>query len=89
MDDIELGVLIPIGQAQWGQGIDPRELLDFAVRAEELGYSSLRVNDFLLTPRVEALTMLAARCVAVFNEPDGAVRDAAVAVPVRARCGSP
>ena len=60
MDDIELGVLIPIGQAQWGQGIDPRELLDFAVRAEELGYSSLWVNDFLLTPRVEALTMLAA-----------------------------
>ena len=60
MDDIELGVLIPIGQAQWGQGTDPRELLDFAVRAEELGYSSLWVNDFLLTPRVEALTMLAA-----------------------------
>jgi alkanesulfonate monooxygenase SsuD/methylene tetrahydromethanopterin reductase-like flavin-dependent oxidoreductase (luciferase family) len=60
MDDIELGVLIPIGQAQWGPGTDPRELLDFAVRAEELGYSSLWVNDFLLTPRIEALTMLAA-----------------------------
>ena len=60
MDDIELGVLIPIGQAQWGQGTDPRELVDFAVRAEELGYSSLWVNDFLLTPRIEALTMLAA-----------------------------
>ena len=60
MDDIKLGVLIPIGQAQWGQGIEPRELLDFAVRAEELGYSSLWVNDFLLTPRIEALTMLAA-----------------------------
>ena len=60
MDDIELGVLIPIGQAQWGQGADPREVLDFAVRAEGLGYSSLWVNDFLLTPRIEALTMLAA-----------------------------
>jgi alkanesulfonate monooxygenase SsuD/methylene tetrahydromethanopterin reductase-like flavin-dependent oxidoreductase (luciferase family) len=60
MDDIELGVLIPIGQAQWGQGANPRELPDFAVRAEELGYSSLWVNDFLLTPRIEALTMLAA-----------------------------
>jgi alkanesulfonate monooxygenase SsuD/methylene tetrahydromethanopterin reductase-like flavin-dependent oxidoreductase (luciferase family) len=60
MDDIELGVLIPIGQAQWGQGTDPRALPDFAVRAEELGYSSLWVNDSLLTPRVEALTMLAA-----------------------------
>jgi alkanesulfonate monooxygenase SsuD/methylene tetrahydromethanopterin reductase-like flavin-dependent oxidoreductase (luciferase family) len=60
MDDIRLGVLIPIGQAQWGAGADPRELIDFAVRAEELGYSSLWANDFLLTPRIEALTMLAA-----------------------------
>ena len=60
MDDIDLGVLVPIAQAQWGPGTDPRELLDFAVRAEELGYSSLWVNDFLLTPRIEALTMLAA-----------------------------
>jgi alkanesulfonate monooxygenase SsuD/methylene tetrahydromethanopterin reductase-like flavin-dependent oxidoreductase (luciferase family) len=60
MDDIELGVLIPVGQAQWGPYTDPRELLDFAVRAEELGYSSLWVNDSLLAPRIEALTMLAA-----------------------------
>jgi alkanesulfonate monooxygenase SsuD/methylene tetrahydromethanopterin reductase-like flavin-dependent oxidoreductase (luciferase family) len=60
MDDIQIGVLIPIGQAQWGARTDPRELIDFAVRAEELGYSSLWANDFLLTPRIEALTMLAA-----------------------------
>ena len=60
MNDIDLGVLIPIGQAQWGQGTTPRDLLNFAVQAEELGYSSLWVNDFLLTPRIEALTMLAA-----------------------------
>jgi alkanesulfonate monooxygenase SsuD/methylene tetrahydromethanopterin reductase-like flavin-dependent oxidoreductase (luciferase family) len=60
MNDIELGVLIPVGQAQWGPGTDPRELLGFAVRAEELGYSSLWANDSLLTPRIEALTMLAA-----------------------------
>jgi alkanesulfonate monooxygenase SsuD/methylene tetrahydromethanopterin reductase-like flavin-dependent oxidoreductase (luciferase family) len=60
MDDIRFGVLIPIGQAQWGAGTDPRKLVDFAVRAEELGYSSLWANDFLLTPRIEALTMLAA-----------------------------
>ena len=59
-DDVRLGVLLPIGQAQWGEGTDPRELVDFAVRAEGLGYSSLWVNDFLLTPRIEALTMLAA-----------------------------
>jgi alkanesulfonate monooxygenase SsuD/methylene tetrahydromethanopterin reductase-like flavin-dependent oxidoreductase (luciferase family) len=57
--DIDLGVLLPIGKVQWGDS-DPRELLDFAVRAEDLGYSSLWANDFLLTPRIEALTMLAA-----------------------------
>jgi alkanesulfonate monooxygenase SsuD/methylene tetrahydromethanopterin reductase-like flavin-dependent oxidoreductase (luciferase family) len=59
-DAVRMGVLIPIGQAQWGPGEDPRSLTGFAVRAEELGYSSLWVNDFLLTPRIEALTMLAA-----------------------------
>jgi alkanesulfonate monooxygenase SsuD/methylene tetrahydromethanopterin reductase-like flavin-dependent oxidoreductase (luciferase family) len=59
-DDIRLGVLIPIGRAQWGTGADPRALIDFAMRAEDLGYSSLWANDFLLTPRIEALTMLAA-----------------------------
>jgi alkanesulfonate monooxygenase SsuD/methylene tetrahydromethanopterin reductase-like flavin-dependent oxidoreductase (luciferase family) len=60
MTDIDLGVLIPIAEAQWGPGDDPRDLLEFPVQAEELGYSSLWVNDFLLTPRIEALTMLAA-----------------------------
>ena len=55
----ENDVLLPVGQAQWG-GADPRELTDFAVQAEDLGFSSLWVNDFLLTPRIEALTMLAA-----------------------------
>jgi alkanesulfonate monooxygenase SsuD/methylene tetrahydromethanopterin reductase-like flavin-dependent oxidoreductase (luciferase family) len=44
MDDISLGVMLPVGQAQWG-GADPRELVDFAVRAEDLGYSSVWVND--------------------------------------------
>jgi hypothetical protein len=34
-DDIKIGVLIPIGQAQWG-GADPRSLVDFAVRAGRL-----------------------------------------------------
>ncbi|HEX6522641.1 MAG TPA: LLM class flavin-dependent oxidoreductase [Streptosporangiaceae bacterium] len=57
---MDLGVLLPIARAQWGDGADPRQLIEFAVRAEELGYSSLWVNDFLLTPRIEALTMLAA-----------------------------
>ena len=59
-ENVKLGVLIPIGEAQWGPNGDPRSLTGFAVRAEELGYASLWVNDFLLTPRIEALTMLAA-----------------------------
>jgi alkanesulfonate monooxygenase SsuD/methylene tetrahydromethanopterin reductase-like flavin-dependent oxidoreductase (luciferase family) len=59
-NDIRLGVLVPIAQAQWGAGTDPRQLIDFAIRTEELGYDSLWVNDLLLTPRIEALTMLAA-----------------------------
>lgn len=54
------GVFLPTGQAQWGEGTDPRRLLDFAVQAERLGFDSLWVNDSLLNPRIEALTMLAA-----------------------------
>ncbi|GAA3665006.1 LLM class flavin-dependent oxidoreductase [Nonomuraea antimicrobica] len=59
-DDIRFGVLLPTGRAQWGEGADPRDLIDFAVRAEGLGYDSLWANDTLLSPRIEALTMLAA-----------------------------
>jgi alkanesulfonate monooxygenase SsuD/methylene tetrahydromethanopterin reductase-like flavin-dependent oxidoreductase (luciferase family) len=57
---INVGVLIPIGKSQWGAGTDPRALIDFAVRAEQLGFDSLWVNDSLVSPRIEALTMLAA-----------------------------
>jgi alkanesulfonate monooxygenase SsuD/methylene tetrahydromethanopterin reductase-like flavin-dependent oxidoreductase (luciferase family) len=59
-EDIRLGVLVPTGTAQWGAGTDPRELIGFAARAESLGYDSLWVNDSVLSPRIEALTMLAA-----------------------------
>lgn len=38
---IRFGVLLPTGKAQWGEGTDPRELIDFAVRAEALGYASV------------------------------------------------
>jgi alkanesulfonate monooxygenase SsuD/methylene tetrahydromethanopterin reductase-like flavin-dependent oxidoreductase (luciferase family) len=58
--DVSLGVLIPTGKALWGAGSDSRDLLGFGTRAEDLGYDSLFVNDSLLTPRIEALTMLAA-----------------------------
>ena len=61
MDDtISLGLLLPVGKAQWGEGTDPRELVGLAVAAEQAGYDSLWVNDSLLSPRIEALTMLAA-----------------------------
>ena len=57
---MDIGVLLPTGKAQWGADGDPRELVAFAVRAEQLGFSSLFVNDALISPRIEALTMLAA-----------------------------
>ncbi|WP_207938989.1 LLM class flavin-dependent oxidoreductase [Actinomadura darangshiensis] len=58
-DDISVGVLLPIGKAQWGDA-DPRELAGFAVQAERLGFDSVWVNDGIAEPRIEALTMLAA-----------------------------
>ncbi len=57
---MDIGVLLPTGKAQWGADGDPRELVAFAVRAEQLGCSSLFVNDTLISPRIEALAMLAA-----------------------------
>ncbi len=57
---MDIGVLLPTGKAQWGADGDPRELVALAVRAEQLGYASLFVNDSLISPRIEALTMLAA-----------------------------
>ncbi|MBL7497659.1 LLM class flavin-dependent oxidoreductase [Frankia sp. CNm7] len=57
---MDIGVLIPTGAAQWGAAGDPRELVAFGRRAERSGFSSLFVNDTLVSPRIEALTMLAA-----------------------------
>jgi alkanesulfonate monooxygenase SsuD/methylene tetrahydromethanopterin reductase-like flavin-dependent oxidoreductase (luciferase family) len=59
-NQIRLGVLLPTGKAQWGEGTDPRQLIDFAIRAEELGFASIWANDTLLSPRIEGLSMLAA-----------------------------
>ena len=51
MDDtISLGLLLPVGKAQWGEGTDPRELVGLAVAAEQAGYDSLWANDSLLSP---------------------------------------
>ncbi|MER8011054.1 LLM class flavin-dependent oxidoreductase [Streptomyces sp. NPDC094149] len=57
---MDIGVLLPTSTAQWGADGDPRELIAFGRRAEDLGFSSLFVNDSLISPRIEALTMLAA-----------------------------
>ncbi|MFC6023756.1 LLM class flavin-dependent oxidoreductase [Plantactinospora solaniradicis] len=57
---MDIGVLLPTGTAQWGTDGDPRELVAFGRTAERSGFSSLFVNDSLISPRVEALTMLAA-----------------------------
>ncbi|MBK6019496.1 LLM class flavin-dependent oxidoreductase, partial [Streptomyces sp. MBT53] len=57
---IGLGVLLPTGTAQWSKNDDPRDLITLGRSAEHLGFTSLFVNDSLITPRIEALTMLAA-----------------------------
>jgi len=57
---MDIGVLLPTGTAQWGPADDARELIAFGRYAERAGFSSLFVNDSLISPRVEALTMLAA-----------------------------
>jgi len=57
---MDIGVLLPTGEAQWEPGDDPRDVVALAVRAEQLGFSSLFVNDSLISPRIEPLTMLAA-----------------------------
>jgi alkanesulfonate monooxygenase SsuD/methylene tetrahydromethanopterin reductase-like flavin-dependent oxidoreductase (luciferase family) len=58
--DLHLGVVLPTGKAQWGEGTDPRDLIDFAVRAERLGFDSLWAGDTLLCPVIETFTMLSA-----------------------------
>ncbi|MEU6199489.1 LLM class flavin-dependent oxidoreductase [Streptomyces sp. NPDC047061] len=57
---MDIGVLLPTGTAQWGPADDPRELVDLGRLAERSGFSSLFVNDSLVSPRIEALSMLAA-----------------------------
>nr|WSY53639.1 LLM class flavin-dependent oxidoreductase [Streptomyces sp. NBC_00886] len=57
---MDIGVLLPTGTAQWAKDDDPRDLIALARTAEHLGFTSLFVNDSLISPRIEALTMLAA-----------------------------
>jgi alkanesulfonate monooxygenase SsuD/methylene tetrahydromethanopterin reductase-like flavin-dependent oxidoreductase (luciferase family) len=57
---MDIGVLLPTGTALWGPADDPRELVALGRHAERSGFASLFVNDSLISPRIEALTMLAA-----------------------------
>jgi alkanesulfonate monooxygenase SsuD/methylene tetrahydromethanopterin reductase-like flavin-dependent oxidoreductase (luciferase family) len=68
-DDIDIGVVLPTGAATWGAAADARkpgaaadarELVDFAVRAEELGFDSVWAGDTLLRPVIETFTVLSA-----------------------------
>ncbi|MGW7253646.1 LLM class flavin-dependent oxidoreductase [Streptomyces sp. NPDC054834] len=68
---MDIGVLLPTGTAQWGAADDPRTLIGFGRRAEHLGFASLFVNDSLISPRIEALTMLAALAPATETVPLG------------------
>lgn len=58
--DAQVGVLLPTADAHWGAGDDPRRIVGIAAHAEQLGFSSIWVNDTLLGARIEPLTMLAA-----------------------------
>ncbi|KUJ65048.1 hypothetical protein ACZ90_52555 [Streptomyces albus subsp. albus] len=63
MDDdtrTQVGVVLPTRQDQWGEDADARSLVDFAVRAERLGYHSVWAGDTLLNPVPEPLTLLSA-----------------------------
>ncbi|MGW7241544.1 LLM class flavin-dependent oxidoreductase [Streptomyces sp. NPDC054804] len=64
---MDIGVLLPTGTAQWGPADDPRELIALGRQAERLRFSSLFVNDSLISPRIEALSMLAALAPATEN----------------------
>ncbi|NUS12435.1 MAG: LLM class flavin-dependent oxidoreductase [Streptomyces sp.] len=59
-DVVRLGVFVPSTASQWSAATDPREAVAFGVRAERAGVDSLWVTDSLLTPRLEALSTLAA-----------------------------
>jgi alkanesulfonate monooxygenase SsuD/methylene tetrahydromethanopterin reductase-like flavin-dependent oxidoreductase (luciferase family) len=60
MDDIRLGVVLPTGMAQCGDNPDARGLMEFARRAEALGFDSLWAGDTLLRPIIEPFTVLSA-----------------------------
>lgn len=57
---MELGLLLPSGQAQLQAGSSARSIVDVAVAAERHGFDSVWVGDSLSRPRLEPLTVLAA-----------------------------
>lgn len=59
-EHLDVGVFIPTREAFVGSGWTPRRLIDFGIRAEELGYTSGWVTDSLASTRMEPLSTLAA-----------------------------
>jgi alkanesulfonate monooxygenase SsuD/methylene tetrahydromethanopterin reductase-like flavin-dependent oxidoreductase (luciferase family) len=56
----EFGILLPTRETLIGQNLPTRGIVDFAARAERLGFDSVWAGDALSTPRVEPLTILSA-----------------------------
>lgn len=60
-EHVQVGVFVPTREAMVGRGWSaPGRLIDFARRAEELGYASVWVTDSLASTRLEPLTVLTA-----------------------------
>jgi len=57
---MQIGLLLPAGQAQLAAGGSAAEVVELAARAERLGFDSVWVGDSLSRARLEPLTLLAA-----------------------------
>ncbi|GAA3821416.1 LLM class flavin-dependent oxidoreductase [Amycolatopsis tucumanensis] len=57
---MQIGLLLPAGQAQLAAGGTVADIVDIAVRAERLGFDSVWAGDSLSRARVEPLTLLTA-----------------------------
>lgn len=57
---MQIGLLLPTGQAQLQSGGSAANVVDIAVRAERLGFDSVWAGDSLSRARIEPLTLLTA-----------------------------
>lgn len=63
-NDLRVGVLLPTGRAQMGDGRDARVLIDMAREVEGLGFASLWVGDTLVGGGLDPLAVLSAMATA-------------------------